>query len=91
MQVIVSRCSLYSQRFLYALVPVYRLSLDDILLPVCKSCKLIRFKLKLSIFRQVKEVRHRNIMSVIKALEQPNVEIEQLIQQQKMRYESKYP
>ena len=28
-------------------------------------------------------------MSVIKALEQPNVEVETLIQQQKMRYESK--
>ena len=39
---------------------------------------------------QVREVRESNILSVLKALEQPNVEVEMLIQQQKMRYESKY-
>ena len=38
---------------------------------------------------KVKEIRRANIMMIIKALEQPNVEMATLIQQQRIRYESK--
>ena len=41
------------------------------------------------IITQVKEVRAANVQMILQALEQPNVEVSELIAQQKDRYQSK--
>ena len=49
-----------------------------------------RFYNRFLCYLQISEVREENIGMILKALEQPNVEMDELIKQQKVRYESKY-